>query len=128
MEEDNAVVIGRWHYTKPSLKTDGCGNTVILSKSSFAPAETCEWGVSPEKQPYELYKYCEDDFYEDSSCLKEISAEELQNQLKNVSLLFKENDHSSFAAILDEIIIRIPDYLSAGRHPDRKLCRKDVEP
>ncbi len=111
MKENYAVIIGRWHYTRPSWKTDCNRNIIILSKSSFAPAETYEWGISAEKQPYELYKYCENDFYEDSNYCKEISVDELLSQLKNVNLLFKENNYSAFATMLDDIMIQIPAYV-----------------
>ena len=58
------------------------GNTVLLRILSAGPAEVWEWGINAEKQPYEEYKWCEDDFYEDSSYIKEISLEELLKVLK----------------------------------------------
>lgn len=61
---------------------DNNGNTVLLRILSAGPAEVWEWGINAEKQPYEKYQWCENDFYEDSSYIKLISMEELLKVLK----------------------------------------------
>lgn len=88
---NKAAVIGRWHYTVTKYKSDENGNRIIISKSSVSPAEIYEWGIDLQNQPYELYKWCEDDFYEDSCYYKVISKEELIEQIDKIILLFTEN-------------------------------------
>lgn len=88
---NKVAVIGRWHYLITEYNSEENGNRIIISKSSVSPAEIYEWGIDAQNQPYELYKWCEDDFYEDSSYYKVISKEKLIEQIDKIIMLFKEN-------------------------------------
>ena len=91
MDNKGAIHNGRWHYLIPGLSPDENGNIVFIRKSSVAPAEIYEWGVNSSKKPYELFKWCEDDFYEDSNYCKTITKEELLSRIEEVSTLFAKN-------------------------------------
>ena len=95
---DNRIVtIGRWHYLQPELRPNQEGNIVIIHKSSVAPAEIYEWGMNAEKQAYKRYRWCEDDFYEDSSYCNIISINKLVEEIERVIDLFVKNDFVDFA-------------------------------
>ena len=95
---DNRIVtIGHWHYFQPDLRPNQEGNIVIIHKSSVAPAEIYEWGMNAEKQAYERYRWCEDDFYEDSSYCNSISIDKLVEEIDRVIDLFVKNDFADFA-------------------------------
>ena len=95
---DNRIVtIGRWHYLLPDLRPNQDGNIVIIHKSSVAPAEIYEWGIDAEKHAYERYRWCEDDFYEDSNYCNSISIKELVEEIDRVMDLFVKNNFVDFA-------------------------------
>lgn len=91
------ITIGRWHYLLPDLRPNQEENIVIIHKSSVAPAELYEWGINAEKQAYERYRWCEDDFYEDSSYCNSISINKLVEEIDRVIDLFVKNDFADFA-------------------------------
>lgn len=64
--ENKTVSVGRWQYSEPAFEADENGHIVICSKSSVAPAEFFEWGIDAEKRPFERYRCCENDFYEEA--------------------------------------------------------------
>jgi len=70
--ENKVVTVGRWSYSEPAQTSDENGQLVIFSKSSVAPAEIFEWGIDAEKHPFERYRWCENDFYEESNYEKTI--------------------------------------------------------
>ena len=87
--ESKVVTVGRWQYSEPNPRAGRNGQVVIFSKSSVAPAEFFEWGIDAENQPFERYRWCENDFYEESDYDKSISAEELIRQIEEIASLLK---------------------------------------
>ena len=75
--ENKVVTVGRWSYSEPAQTSDENGQLVIFSKSSVAPAEIFEWGIDAENHPFERYRWCENDFYEECNYDKTISIEEV---------------------------------------------------
>ncbi len=80
----NDLYIGRWVYHKPSLIPNEKGNVVIVSKVSFGPLEAYEWGIDSGGNPYETYKWCENDFFEHENYYKNITAAELKLQTRKI--------------------------------------------
>ena len=93
----HVVTIGRWQYLKPDLCPDKEGNVVIIHKSSVAPSEIYEWGINVEKQAYERYQWCEDDFYDDGSYYHRISKKGLIEQIDKAIDLFVKEGFPDFA-------------------------------
>lgn len=94
--ENKTVSVGRWQYSEPAFEADENGHIVICSKSSVAPAEFFEWGIDAEKRPFERYRWCENDFYEEANYDKTISKEELTKQIEDIASILK--DHGFDAA------------------------------
>ena len=91
MTEKETLNIGRWIYLKPNLTPDKKGNIVIIHKSSFFPLEYYEWGINEDKQAFERYQWCEDDFYEDINYCNKISRDQLIKEIDDlISILFKK--------------------------------------
>ena len=109
--ENKAAAVGRWYYSEPALKSDGNGQLVIFSKSSVAPAEIFEWGIDAEKQPFERYRWCENDFYEDSDYDKTISTEELIKQIEETSSILKKHGFDTVSKQYDMIKAKINSIL-----------------
>ena len=105
--ENKVVTVGRWHYSEPALKSDENGQLVIFSKSSVAPAEFYEWGIDAEKHPFERYRWCENDFYEESNYNKTISTEELIKQIEEISSILKEQGFDAVSQQYDMIKAKI---------------------
>ena len=101
------VTIGRWHYSKPVWMPDSEEKIVLIHKSSLAPAEYFEWGIDAENQPYESYRWCEDDFYDDSNYDKMISTDELQEQIRKIQSLFSVNGRDDFTRAYDIILEKL---------------------
>ncbi len=102
--KNKSVFIGNWYYTKPDLIPNKNGDIVIIKRVSFGPLEAYEWGMDVNNTPYELYKWAENDFYEDESYIKNITREELINQILSVILLFEENGLSEWVNIYGKIL------------------------
>ncbi len=86
----------RWFVGGPATIPDEDGKTVFISLKSFGPLEIWEWGLDADDKPYELYKWIENDFYEDSNYCKNITVDELLEILYgHISLLEKNNYHST---------------------------------
>lgn len=75
------ILIGRWFYQKPNLIPDENGTIVLIAKRSFGPLEIYEWGIDRKGKPYEMYQWCENDFFENESYIKNISHAELKLQI-----------------------------------------------
>ena len=101
--ENKVVAVGRWHYSEPTLEADENGHLVIFSKSSVAPAEIFEWGIDTEKHLFERYRWCENDFYEESNYDKTISKEELIKQIEEISFILKEHGLDTVSEQYDRI-------------------------
>ena len=102
--KNKSVFIEHWCYTKPDLVPNKNGDIVIIKKVSFEPLEVYEWGIDFNNTPYEWYKWVENDFYEDENYRKNITREELFNQILSVILLFKENGLSEWITIYGKIL------------------------
>ncbi len=105
--KNKSVFIGNWYYTKPDLIPNKNGDIVIIKRVSFGPLEAYEWGIDVNNTPYELYKWAENDFYEDESYRKNITREELINQILSVILLFEENGLSEWVNIYGQLLLDI---------------------
>ena len=101
--ENKTVSVGRWQYSEPSFEADENGHIVICSKSSVAPAEFFEWGIDAEKRPFERYRWCENDFYEESNYEKTISIEELIKQIEEISSILKKHGFDTVSKQYDMI-------------------------
>ena len=79
-----------FRLVRPEATPDKDGNIVIIRFTSFGPLEYYEWGINADNQPYECYKWCEDDFYEDSNYYRIITKEELLKEIdKHIEFLAK---------------------------------------
>ena len=110
--ENKTVSVGRWQYSEPAFEADENGHIVICSKSSVAPAEFFEWGIDAEKRPFERYRWCENDFYEEANYDKTISKEELIKQIEEISFILKENGLDTVSEQNDRIKTHIKRYLT----------------
>ncbi|MDE6620901.1 MAG: hypothetical protein K2K74_10530 [Lachnospiraceae bacterium] len=104
------VSIGRWFYTKPDFIPDENGNIVLISKKSFGPLEVYEWGIDSDEKVYELYRWLENDFFEDCSYCKYIEREKLLEQLHTVISLFQNNELPEWADFYEKVVV----HLNAG--------------
>ena len=109
--ENKVVTVGRWRYSEPAQTSDENGQLVIFSKSSFAPAEIFEWGIDTEKHPFERYRWCENDFYEESNYDKTISIEELIKQIEEISSILKKHGFDTVSKQYDMIKEKINSIL-----------------
>ncbi len=110
--EKQVFVIGRWLYSKPTLEADENGQIVIFTKSSVAPAEIFEWGIDAEKQLFERYRWCENDFYEELNYNKTISEKELIGQIEEISSILKEHGFDTVSEQYNIIKAKINSRLS----------------
>lgn len=98
------IKIDRWFYTKPDFVPDRDGNIVLISKKSVGPLEVYEWGIDSNKNAYELYKWLENDFYEDESYFRNIETEKLLEQIHSVISMFRNNELYEWADFYEKII------------------------
>lgn len=96
--------VEQWYYSKPDFIPDKDGNIVLISKKSFGPLEIYEWGLDADNNAYELYKWLENDFYEDESYCRNIEREKLQKQIHSIILLFRNNGLPEWADFYEKII------------------------
>lgn len=97
MKDKEIITIDRVHYSNLNLTSDKDGNIVLIHIASFAPLEYYEWGINSEKQFYECYQWCENDFFEDSNYYKIISKEEMIKELDNIISLLLKNSYTKEA-------------------------------
>ena len=109
--KNKTVSVGRWQYSKPSFEADESGQTVIFSKSSVAPAEIYEWGIDADNHPFERYRWCENDFYEESNYSKTISKEELIKRIDETSSILKKHGFDAVSEQYDRIKMQINSVL-----------------
>ena len=102
--KNNYVFIGRWYYEKPDLSPDNDGNIVLISEKSFGPLELFEWGLDHNNNPYELYQWLEDDFFENNNFCKTITKEELLKQIDRVIAMFDKNKLPDWVDLYKTII------------------------
>lgn len=102
--KNKSVFIEHWCYTKPELIPNENGDIVIIKKMSFGPLEVYEWGIDFNNTPYEWYNWVENDFYKYENYRKNITKEELFNQILSLILLFKENGLSEWIIIYNKIL------------------------
>ena len=98
------LIIDKWVYSYPEVKPDEEGNIVLISKYSFGPLEGYEWGITPDKQPYEQYKWIENDLYENTNYCKDITVQELVSQIESQKELLEENDNPEWVKAFDSIL------------------------
>lgn len=96
------LFVDRWVYSQPILTPDKNGNIVIISKRSFGPLEVYEWGIDSGRKPYEMYQWCEDDFYEDENYTKSITVSELYKEIDNMTKLAADNELSDWVRSYEE--------------------------
>lgn len=96
---NNILITDRWHYRKPNLTPDKHGNIVLIVKLSFGPLEYYEWGIDADKIPYEIYKWCENDLYEDENYKKYISGSELKQKLNYMIQLVSDTELADWSAL-----------------------------
>lgn len=104
-QQAKEVSIGRWYYTKPDFVPNKDGNIALILKKSFGPLEVYEWGIDSDKNAYELYRWLENEFYEDESYCITIEREKLLEQIHSVTSLFRNNGLSEWAELYADIII-----------------------
>ena len=114
--ENKTVSVGRWQYSEPSFEADENGHIVICSKSSVAPAELFEWGIDAEKRPFERYRWCENDFYEEANYDKTISKEELTKHIEDIASILKEHGFDAAFEQYNSIKTQINSGLSGQRY------------
>lgn len=98
----NELVVDRWFCHKPSLTPNSDGNIVIISAASFGPLEVFEWGIDSGGKPYELYKWCENDFYENENYTKNITSAELLQKVSGMIRLTADNGLSDWSRLFEE--------------------------
>ena len=91
------LFLDRWVYSLPSLTPDKDGNIVIISKVSFGPAEAFCWGIDSGGKPYEMYKWCENELYEDENYMRNITFSELFRRLDELVKTASESGFSDWA-------------------------------
>lgn len=101
---NNTLITDRWFYSKPTLTPNKNGNMVLIHKVSFGPLECWEWGLDSNKIPYEMYKWCENDLYEDENYTKNISFSEFKQKLNNMTDLVKDTKLSDWSEIYQKAI------------------------
>lgn len=101
---NNTLITDRWCYSKPTLTPNKNGNMVLIHKVSFGPLECWEWGLDSNKIPYEMYKWCENDLYEDENYTKNISFSEFKQKLNNMTDLVKDTKLSDWSEIYQKAI------------------------
>lgn len=99
------VSIDRWCYTMPDLVPAKNGDIVLISKQSFGSLEVYEWGLDNNNNPYELYEWLENDFYEDENFRKTITREELRKQIYLVISIFESNGLSELVNFYRKIYV-----------------------
>lgn len=104
------LFIDRWVYHKPNLTPDESGNTVIIQMLSFGPAEVYEWGINSGGKPYEMYKWCENDFYEDENGTKNITFAELGRKINEVRQLAADNCLSDWVGIYELLLVMCKEF------------------
>lgn len=110
--KNNSVFIEHWCYTKPDLVPNQNGDIIIIKKVSFGPLEVYEWGIDFNNIPYECYKWVENNFYEYENYRRNITREELFNQILLVVSLFKGNGLSELVTIYEKILDGLNSMLS----------------
>lgn len=101
---NNTLITDRWCYSKPTLTPNKNGNMVLIHKVSFGPLECWEWGLDSNKIPYEMYKWCKNDLYEDENYTKNISFSEFKQKLNNMTDLVKDTKLSDWSEIYQKAI------------------------
>lgn len=110
--KNNSVFIEHWCYTKPDLVPNQNGDIIIIKKVSFGPLEVYGWGIDFNNIPYECYKWVENNFYEYENYRRNITREELFNQILLVVSLFKGNGLSELVTIYEKILDGLNSMLS----------------
>ena len=108
------LFLDRWVYQKPSLTPDKDGNIVIISKVSFGPAEVFCWGIDSGGKPYEMYKWCENDFYEDENYAKSITFSELFRRLDDLIKTASDSGFSDWARSFEEARSFLENFAQTG--------------
>lgn len=107
------LYMGRWVYHMPSLIPNEKGSIVIVSKVSFGPLEVYEWGIDSDRNLYEMYNWCENDFFEDENYYRNITAAELKLQTEKI-IRFAESRKLSDWILIYQKANEIIDRISSG--------------
>lgn len=102
--KNKTVYIEKWVYNKPRLMPNQDGNIILISKGCFGPVEVYEWGMDANKQAYERYEWLENDFYQSDNYWITITQEQLQQQIQNVIVLFRNNGFPDWAEMYETIL------------------------
>ena len=111
------LFVDRWVYRKPNFSPDKNGNIVMISKCSFGPLEVYEWGIDDDGKPYEMYKWCENDLYEDENGTKNITFEELSRKTDEVRQLAADNGLSDWIKIYDLLLVMCKEFTENAWNP-----------
>lgn len=111
------LFVDRWVYHKPSLIPDKNGNIVIISKCSFGPLEVYEWGIDSNGKPYEMYKWCENDLYEDENGTKNITFAELGRKTDEVRQSAADNGLSDWVGIYELLLVMCKEFTDNAWNP-----------
>lgn len=108
------LFLDRWVYRLPELTPDRDGNIVIISKVSFGPAEAFAWGIDSGGKPYEMYKWCENDLYEDESYVHNITFSELFRKVDDLIETALELGFSDWARSFEEARSFLENFAQTG--------------
>ncbi len=100
-----SVFVGDLCYTMPSLKRDSDGNIKLIHSLRFGPLEVFIWGINSENKPYELYKWCENDYYEQENYCKNISIEALKQKISYLIKLFRNEKLTEWVEEYEKILV-----------------------
>ena len=103
-KKPTSVFVGNWSYLMPDMKANSEGDIVLIQKLSFGPCEVYEWGLDINSLPYERYKWCENEYFEDESYIKHITRTELIAQIRNVIRVFTEHELPEWADTYNKIL------------------------
>ena len=86
-------------------------NLSFFQSQLLLPLKFFEWGIDAEKHPFERYRWCENDFYEESNYEKTISIEELIKQIEEISSILKKHGFDTVSKQYDMIKAKINSIL-----------------
>lgn len=103
----NYIFIDRWNITKTDFIPSENGDIVLISIKSFGPLEVYEWGLDKNQVPYKLYKWLEDDFFENNNYRMSITKDELINRIQYLISVFERNGQLDWVDHYKEILKKV---------------------
>ena len=86
----NCVNIDRWFYNTPNVKPDEKGDIILLFQYCMGPLEWWKWSIDAQEKFWMEYRWCEDDFYEETSFREEISKDDMIKKMQDMQKFFDE--------------------------------------